>query len=395
MKIYVVQPGDSVDAIAASQNVSAQSIIYDNQLTYPYALAVGQALLLSQPPGSADGEGNAENEGNTPGSPGSELYPAYVGGYAYPFISRWVLNETLPYLSDLFIFSYGFTVEGELVPPQLDDTFMIDAAKSYGVAPILTLTPFGPDGRFSNYLISQVVNSETAKRQLIDNLTAQIRERGFEGVDIDFEYILPEDKFPFADFVREVRTAVNALGYPVSVALAPKVSDTQSGLLYEGKDYALLGEAADYVLLMTYEWGYTYGPAMAVAPINKVRQVVEYALTKIPPEKIHLGIPNYGYDWTLPYVKGSSKATTIGNVEAVQIAIANGASIQFDEISQAPYFNYMQNGLTHEVWFEDVRSLTAKFSLVKEYRLRGMSYWQIMQLFRANWLLLDDTFAIR
>ncbi len=394
MKIYVVQPGDSVDAIAASQNVSAQSIIYDNQLTYPYALAVGQALLLSQPPGSADGEGNAENEGNTPGSPGSELYPAYVGGYAYPFISRWVLNETLPYLSDLFIFSYGFTVEGELVPPQLDDTFMIDAAKSYGVAPILTLTPFGPDGRFSNYLISQVVNSETAKRQLIDNLTAQIRERGFEGVDIDFEYILPEDKFPFADFVREVRTAVNALGYPVSVALAPKVSDTQSGLLYEGKDYALLGEAADYVLLMTYEWGYTYGPAMAVAPINKVRQVVEYALTKIPPEKIHLGIPNYGYDWTLPYVKGSSKATTIGNVEAVQIAIANGASIQFDEISQAPYFNYMQNGLTHEVWFEDVRSLTAKFSLVKEYRLRGMSYWQIMQLFRANWLLLGDTFAI-
>ena len=155
MKIYVVQPGDSVDAIAASQNVSAQSIIYDNQLTYPYALAVGQALLLSQSPGSADGEGNAENEGNTPGSPGSELYPAYVGGYAYPFISRWVLNETLPYLSDLFIFSYGFTVEGELVPPQLDDTFMIDAAKSYGVAPILTLTPFGPDGRFSNYLISQ------------------------------------------------------------------------------------------------------------------------------------------------------------------------------------------------------------------------------------------------
>ncbi len=394
MKIYVVQPGDSVDAIAASQNVSAQSIIYDNQLTYPYALAVGQALLLSQSPGSADGEGNAENEGNTPGSPGSELYPAYVGGYAYPFISRWVLNETLPYLSDLFIFSYGFTVEGELVPPQLDDTFMIDAAKSYGVAPILTLTPFGPDGRFSNYLISQVVNSETAKRQLIDNLTAQIRERGFEGVDIDFEYILLEDKFPFADFVREVRTAVNVLGYPVSVALAPKVSDTQSGLLYEGKDYALLGEAADYVLLMTYEWGYTYGPAMAVAPINKVRQVVEYALTKIPPEKIHLGIPNYGYDWTLPYVKDSSKATTIGNVEAVQIAIANGASIQFDEISQAPYFNYMQNGLTHEVWFEDVRSLTAKFSLVKEYRLRGMSYWQIMQLFRANWLLLGDTFAI-
>lgn len=134
---------------------------------------------------------------------------------------------------------------------------------------------------------------------------------------------------------------------------------------------------------------------MAVAPIHKVREVVEYALTKIPPEKIHLGIPNYGYDWTLPFIKGTSKATTIGNIEAIQIAIAHGASIQFDETAQSPYFTYWLDGLEHEVWFEDVRSLSAKFALVKEYQLRGMSYWQIMQLFRANWLLLADTFEIR
>lgn len=392
MRIYVVQSGDSVDTIADSQNVSAQSVIYDNQLVYPYALAIGQALLLPDPADS--------NEEDTLSGPDTDIsaaakYPAYAGGYAYPFISRWVLEQTLPYLSDLFIFSYGFTTAGELVPPQLDDTFMITAAKTYNVAPILTLTPFGPDGRFSNYLISQVVNNETAKAALIENITVQIQERGFEGVDVDFEYILPEDKFAFADFVRDIRAAVNALGYPVSVALAPKISDTQTGLLYEGKDYGLLGEAADYVLLMTYEWGYTYGPAMAVAPLNKVRQVVEYALTKIPSEKINLGIPNYGYDWTLPYVKGSSKATTIGNIEAVQIAIARGAQIHFDETAQSPYFNYVLDNATHEVWFEDVRSLSAKFGLVKEYQLRGMSYWQIMQLFRANWLLLDDTFNIQ
>lgn len=391
MKIYVVQPGDSVDAIADSQNVSAQSIIYDNQLVYPFALAIGQALLLQDSLSPADIQNDTGDTMDTSES----LYPAYVGGYAYPFISRWVLEQTLPSLSDLFIFSYGFTTEGALVPPQLDDTFMITMAKSYGVKPILTLTPFGPDGRFSNYLISQVINNETAKQQLIENLTIQVTTRGFEGVDIDFEYILPEDRISFADFVLDVRTAINALGYLVSVALAPKISDTQTGLLYEGKDYGLLGEAADFVLLMTYEWGYTYGPAMAVAPINKVRQVVEYALTKISAEKIHLGIPNYGYDWTLPYVKGSSKAKTIGNVEAVQIAITRGADIRFDETAQSPYFNYVLDGATHEVWFEDVRSLTAKFSLVKEYQLRGMSYWQIMQLFRANWLLLNDTFTIR
>ncbi len=377
MEIYIVRPGDTVDSIATSYGISAQSIIYNNQLTYPFPLAIGQALLLS-----------VENI-SVPNK-----YPVFTGGYAYPFISRWVLEQTLPYLSDLFIFSYGFTPEGELIPPILDDSFMITMAKSFGVAPILTLTPFGPTGQFSNYLISQIVNNDLYKQQLIDNLIFQITERGFEGVDIDFEYILVEDKIPFVNFVQDVRTAINSLGYPVSVALAPKISDTQTGLLYEGKDYALLGEAADSVLLMTYEWGYTYGPPMAIAPLNKVREVVEYALTKIPAEKINLGIPNYGYDWRLPFIQDSSKATTIGNVQAVQIAITQNVSIQFDEIAQSPYFNYISEGITHEVWFEDVRSLSAKFGLVKEYNLRGMGYWQIMQLFRANWLLLEDNFFI-
>lgn len=256
MKIYIVRPGDTVDAISVSQGVSAQSIIYDNQLAYPFPLAVGQALLLED--ASSDLNSPEQTSSENTNLPSAAAYSAYVGGYAYPFISRFVLEQTLPYLSDLFIFSYGFTPEGELVPPLLDDTFMITMAKSFAVSPILTLTPFGPTGQFSNYLISQVVNNETAKQTLIENLVSQVQNSGFEGVDIDFEYILPEDKYPFVNFVRDIRTAINALGYPVSVALAPKVSDTQTGLLYEGKDYGLLGEAADYVLLMTYEWGYTY-----------------------------------------------------------------------------------------------------------------------------------------
>ena len=165
--------------------------------------------------------------------------------------------------------------------------------------------------------------------------------------------------------------------------------------MYEGKDYALLGAAADSVLLMTYEWGYTYGPPMAVAPVNSVRQVVEYAVTKIPPEKIDLGIPNYGYDWPLPFERGVTRAKTIGNIEAVQIAIEQDAVIQFDDTAMSPYFNYESEGILHEVWFEDVRSLREKFRVIEDYGLRGAGYWQIMQLFRANWLLLADTFWIQ
>ena len=384
MVIYTIRSGDTIDNIATRYQVSAEDIAYANQIPYPYALAVGSSLLLPDASYTLTEEDILIVSTNR---------FAYSGGYAYPFISPWVLEQTLPYLSDLFIFSYGFTTEGTLIPPALDDTFMITLAKNYGVAPILTLTPFGPDGQFSNYLITRVINNEEAKAQLISSLVSEVTERDFEGVDIDFEYILSDDRIAFAQFVSEVRTAINELGYPVSVALAPKTSDTQVGLLYEGKDYALLGEAADYVLLMTYEWGYTHGPAMAVAPLNKVREVVEYALTKIPAEKINLGIPNYGYDWTLPYVKGTSKARTIGNIEAVQLAISQGVSIQFDEVAQSPFFTYVQNGLTHEVWFEDARSIYGKFGLVQEYGLRGMSYWQIMRLFRANLLLQEEFFS--
>ena len=110
---------------------------------------------------------------------------------------------------------------------------------------------------------------------------------------------------------------------------------------------------------------------MAVAPLNMVRRVAEYALTQIPKEKIILGIPNYGYDWPLPYVRGTTKARTIGNVEAVQLAISHGASIRFDEQAQSPYFHYAQNGVRHEVWFEDVRSYRAKFALIRELGLKG------------------------
>lgn len=376
MEIYVVKPGDSVDSIAMALNANVEQLIYDNQLEYPYELAVGQALLVSGYTRDAD-------------------RAVAVSGYAYPFISPWVLEQTLPYLTELRVFSYGFTDEGELLPPNLgDDAWMIAEAVRFGTEPILTLTPFGPDGNFNNQLIHSVVNNETYKDNLIRGLLDTMEEKGYVGVDIDFEYILSEDRDAFSAFVRQVADAMRAAGYRTSVALAPKTSADQAGLLYEGKDYRALGEAADSVLLMTYEWGYTYGPPMAVAPINQVRRVVEYAVTEIPASKIDLGIPNYGYDWPLPYERGTTKATTINNVQAVRIAVEQGAEIHFDDVAESPYFTYTADGVEHEVWFEDVRSLLAKFRLMEEYGLRGCGYWQIMQWFRANWLLLQDQFYI-
>lgn len=379
--IYIVMPGDTVDAIAARYQVTTDSIIFVNQLEYPYRLAIGQAILIVP-------EGNVQDMAGKP--------DIITGGYAYPFISSWVLEQTLPFLVQLFIFSYGFTSEGVLVPPLLSEDYMITMAQEYQTLPILTLTPFGTDGKFNNNLIHDLVNSDMVQETLINNLLEVMQQKGYGGLDIDFEYILPEDKDRFSAFVEKISERMRSQGYQISIALAPKTSADQPGLLYEGKDYKRLGEAVDQVLLMTYEWGYTYGPPMAVAPIHKVREVVEYALTEIPAEKILLGIPNYGYDWKLPYERGVSRARTIGNVEAVQIAIEQEAAIEFDMQAQSPYFTYQEwNGereVFHEVWFEDVRSIQAKFDLIEEFNLRGAGYWQIMQLFRANWILLKENF---
>lgn len=375
VEIYVVQPGDTVDGIATRFGVNVRTIIEDNQIVFPYALALGQALFIDL--GTRIPTGTLR-----------------VSGYAYPFISEWVLRQTLPYLSELPIFSYGFTTTGELIPPQLSEDFMINMAKEYGTKPILTLTPFDERGVFSNFLISQVVNNQAAIDTLIGNLLTVMYRMGYVGVDIDFEYILAEDRNVFTEFVRQVAEQMRANGFHTSIALAPKVSADQRGLLYEGKDYRALGEIVDHALLMTYEWGYTYGPPLAVAPINQVRRVVEYAVTEIAPEKLDLGIPNYGYDWPLPYERGVTAATTIGNVQAVQIAIAQGAEIQFDEVAQSPFFTYVSDGVMHEVWFEDVRSIQQKFELIKEFNLGGCGYWQIMRWWRANWRLLYKNFYV-
>lgn len=376
MEIYVVQPRDTIDIIASTYGVSADILIYDNQLIYPYELAIGQALLIR----------NGQRE---------RTMEIVSNGYAYPFINRWVLNNTLPFLSELSVFSYGFTSDGKLIPPIIDDVWMIDEALENDTIPILTLTPFGADGNFNNNLISAIVQNPTASDNLINNLLVVMEEKNYGGLDIDFEFIKAEDRDLFTEFVRVCTERMHAMGYQVSVALAPKTSAEQRGLLYEGKDYRSIGEIVDHVLVMTYEWGYTYGPPMAVAPLNMVRRVVEYAVREISPAKISLGIPNYGYDWPLPYERGVTKAKTIGNVEAVRIAVNQGVQIRFDEIAQSPYFNYEADGIMHEVWFEDVRSLQQKFDLIKEFGLRGPGYWQIMQLFRANWLLLQDNFIIR
>ena len=424
MEIHVVQPGDTLTSIAQIYGVPLSLLRTDNQLPEPGRLVPGQTIVVRQPtltytvqPGdtiysiaSASGLSvrqllrlNPVLRGESAVFAGQTLVledeaersgSIIVTGYAYPFVERGLLQRELPYLSGLIPFTYGIRTDGSLV--ELEDGPLISAARQMGVTPVMHLSTLTDAGSFDNQLANLVLNDLQVQSTLISNIVRTMEQRGYQVLDVDFEFVLAQDAAPYAQFIARLRETLAPRGWPVIVALAPKTSADQPGLLYEGHNYRLLGQAADAVLLMTYEWGYTYGPPMAVAPLPNVRRVVEYALTEIPAGKILLGIPNYGYDWTLPFVSGESRATSISNQYAITLAANNNAVISFDSEAQAPYFRYLdENNREHEVWFEDARSIRAKLALISRYDLLGAGYWNLMRPFPQNWLVLNSMFDLR
>ena len=423
MVIHVVAPGDTLFSIAEAYGVPFSLLAIDNGLSAPYRLAVGQALVVQFPrlahtvrPGETTSAIAAQYgislrqllRNNPVLGGGSLIYPGQtlviafqgeklgaltVNGYAYPFIGQREIQALLPYLTYLTPFTYGITSQGKLIPP--DDSTLISTALQSGTAPLLHLSTLTEEGGFSNELASLVLNDMAVQDALIDNLEETVLERGYQGLDVDFEFVFPQDAGAYADFLGRLTAHFNPMGYPVIAALAPKTSADQKGQLYEGHNYRASVEAVNRAFLMTYEWGYTYGPPMAVAPLPNVQQVVEYALTEIPAEKLWLGIPNYGYDWTLPFVQGESRARSLSSQEAVALAIRYSAEIQYSVQAQSPFFYYTDEGAAaHVVWFEDARSIRAKLALVPRYGLSGVGYWNLMRAFPQNWRVLNALYDI-
>lgn len=423
MTIHVVSPGETVDSIAAGYGVAPKQLAADNALPPGLALAVGQTLVVRFPREVhvvAAGEtltsiaaqygttvrqlwrNNWALGGGDALAAGQLLVVSYFGeklgkgvfnGYAYPFISPELLAEQLPYLSAMAPFTYGITAEGGLLP--LDDEAMLEAARARGTRPVMHLSTLTEAGQFDTGRAAFILTDYEAQGQLAAEVLQTVLRKGFAGLDVDFEYLPGQLSGAYAAFLGRLRQLLAAQGRFLWAALAPKTNSRQRGLLYEGHDYAAVAAAVDGVLLMTYEWGYTYGPPMAVAPLPNVRAVLDYAVTEMPAEKIFLGIPNYGYDWPLPFIQGETRAQSISNQRAIELAIEHGVAIQYDETAQSPFFRYTDAGGTgHEVWFEDARSMDAKLRLVAGYGFRGAGFWNLMRPFSQVWLVLDSLYDI-
>ncbi len=409
MILHTVAPGQSIFSIAARYGVGTARILEENGLTESEVLVPGQVLIISVPERYYTVEENStpSEVAEAAGISLSELYrnnPSYIGrniiyagetavlsylgeqsyggianGYAYPFISEETLAYALPFLTDLTIFTYGFTEDGRLVYPESNDQSAINAARDMGVAPIMLLSTLSEDGSFDNRLSSALFADRATEDRLIGEVLRVMKEKEYRGLDIDFEYIEPSERSQYSAFIARTKARMQEYGYTLTVAVAPKTSDDQSGLLYEAHDYRALGEAADHLTLMTYEWGYSYGPPQAVAPLDKVQEVLRYALSRVPSKKLILGIPTYGYDWTLPYTEGTA-AHSLSTKEAVDLARRYGASISYDPIAASPFFLYVDNERReHIVWFEDALSYRAKLDLVQESGIAGYSVWTIMK----------------
>ena len=428
MIIYTVQENETLVDIAAKYGIDQQILSELNGLSSDSVLSNGQSLIISYPKivhTVRAGESLwsiAANYGvtvidlwrNNPYLNGSsriftgqtlvvqfdevKIGHFNVTAYVYTFVNREILSRSLPYLSFLAIFSYGIRSDGSLVTPENtgfpNDMELVSLAREYGVQPMMVLTSLNDSGSFSTETVSAVLSNEAAKSRLIANIIDTMAAKGYDALNADFEYIAPDDREKYSNFINLLASELHNYGYLLDISLAPKTSAAQTGLLYEAIDYHALGAAADTAFLMTYEWGYKYSEPRAVAPINLVEQVVNYALSEIPAQKLLLGMPNYGYDWEIPWQKGQP-ARTISNQEAVLLANEYSSTIMYDSLAASPYFVYSDENGSHEVWFEDARSVNEKLALASRKKLRGIGIWNATEWFPQLWALVNLLYYIR
>jgi spore germination protein len=374
-KYYWVRPGDSLYTIARRFNTTPRTLARVNHLQLTQPLSIGFRLYIPPTP-KPQAEFNAYLEPRETVS--QELQNA--------------ARQAAPHLTYLAPFSFQIQRDGSLKAPPLDN--LREIANENKVTLMMAITNL-ENAQFSTELGHLILNDEQIQNKLLDNIIETAQRLGFRDIHFDIEHIRPEDRDAYNRFLRRAAQRIHNQGWIMSTALAPKVSATQQGEWYTAHDYGAHGQIANFSILMTYEWGYSYGPPMAVSPIDQVEKVIRYALTEMPASKIMMGQNLYGYDWTLPFVQGGPAARAVSPQQAIDLARRYNVSIQYDTKSQAPHFRYVdESGKHHVVWFEDARSIQAKFDLVKSLSLRGMSYWKLGLSFPQNWLLIDDNFKV-
>ncbi|MCM3587505.1 glycoside hydrolase family 18 protein [Mesobacillus maritimus] len=368
---YTVQPGDTLSSIARRSFISLAQLRTANPSARPNSLQPGMKLTI----------------------PDISNYLAGTLSYYVvrsPDLDRKIINDFAPYASSISLFRYRVGPNGDIVN-QLNDLEAIETTWENRVTPLATITNLTPEG-FSTEVTSVILNNPTARTNLVNNIFQLVDQRGYGGVNIDFERVAEADRDLYTGFLRQLRDRLVPAGYAITVAVPAKTSEDIPWL--KGYDFGGIGSVVNYMFIMAYDWHHAGSEPGPVAPITEVRNTIEFAINNVPRKKIIIGVPLYGYNWSIPHQPGNI-ATAISNQDAMDRAISYQVAIQYSEEEESPFFRFRdEQDQLHEVWFEDVRSIAAKMKLVREYNLQAIGAWQLTLGFAAGPWLLTKFFTI-
>lgn len=229
------------------------------------------------------------------------------------------------------------------------------------------------DGRWDGELVSRLIGEPQRRAAHVAAIVELVRSGHLSGVDIDYESLPAASRAAYGAFVAELAEALHRLPARLSVTVHAKTAEPGEWSGAKAQDWRAIGAAADEVRVMAYDYSSAGSRPGAIAPLAWVEKVVKLAATLIPRDRIALGLPTYGYDWTA----GASGAP-VQWADVAALVGSTGAQPQWDPASSAPWLRYRDgHGRAHTVWYEDARSLAAKLGVAQRYGLTRVVLWRL------------------
>lgn len=232
----------------------------------------------------------------------------------------------------------------------------------------------------------QVLRDGRLRARLIAHVREVLDAEGYDGVNLDLEGIAPADRDAYTRFVRELAAALRPAGYAVTLSVPAKTSDSPSNAWGYPFDYRSLGQVADAVAVMTYDYhSYVTGPG-PIAPLDWVRDVGRYAARTMEREKVLLGLAAHAFDWPLD----GGRPRYLAAREALDRARKLGIRPRVDPALGAGYRYRDTEGRTREVWFETAETAAAKILAAQSLGLGGIALWRAGMEDPRLWQWLAD-----
>lgn len=236
---------------------------------------------------------------------------------------------------------------------------------------------------------STIMNSYEERKKLIEKIVSLCVENNLDGINVDFENMKEEDKDLYSRFIIELTPRIKEIGMVISVDVTAPDGAPAWSLCF---DRHVIGDVADYIVFMAYDqYGKSSDKAGTTAGYNWVKLSLDKFLQteEIESEKIILGIPFYTRLWTTNSDGEviSNSTVTMKNID--NVLLSDAERNWNDELKQY-YVEYSDGNNKKEIWIEDIESLKAKVSLVKENNLAGIGSWEKDMESEEVWQMLAE-----